>query len=103
MEEAKVVYVIYKVWTAGFLDWLASQGVSADERDAEIARLTASWPTRTATPLDPGRALGGAGRRWPDAWASGIRAYEPDRRGRGRRCYGTCPRAGAACTTGTRT
>ena len=28
MEEAKVVYVIYKVWTAGFQDWLIGQGVS---------------------------------------------------------------------------
>ena len=26
MEEAKVVYVIYKVWTKGFLDWLDTQG-----------------------------------------------------------------------------
>ena len=29
MEEAKVVYVIYDVWTKGFLDWLASKGVPA--------------------------------------------------------------------------
>ena len=26
MEEAKVVYLIYKVWTAGFLDWLGRPG-----------------------------------------------------------------------------
>ncbi len=42
MEEAKVVYLIYKVWTAGFLDWLAGQGVTEAERAAEIDRLNAA-------------------------------------------------------------
>ena len=44
MEEAKVVYLIYKVWTAGFLDWLASQGVSDAERRSESTVCRASWP-----------------------------------------------------------
>lgn len=53
MEEAKVVYVIYKVWTAGFLDWLASKGVSAEERSAEIERLARLMAYPDGTPLDP--------------------------------------------------
>jgi hypothetical protein len=75
MEEAKVVYVIYKVWTAGFLDWLAAQGVNAEERDAEIARLNALMAYPDGTPLDPparwdelGVMAGRLGNR--------IRAYE---------------------------
>lgn len=75
MEEAKVVYVIYKVWTAGFLDWLGSQGVTADEQAAEIARLQALMAYPDGTPLDPvarwdelGTMAGRLGNR--------IRAYE---------------------------
>jgi len=75
MEEAKVVYVIYKVWTAGFLDWLGGQGVTADERDAEMARLAVLMAYPDGTPLDPvtrwdelGVMAGRLGNR--------IRAYE---------------------------
>ena len=39
MEEAKVVYVIYDVWTTGFVDWLRDQGVSQADLDAELDRL----------------------------------------------------------------
>jgi hypothetical protein len=39
MEEAKVVYVVYQVWTQGFLEYLAGRGVTADECEAEVERL----------------------------------------------------------------
>lgn len=41
MEEAKVVYLIYQVWTKGFLDWLRSQRVTDAELEDEIGRLNA--------------------------------------------------------------
>ncbi len=75
MEEAKVVYVIYKVWTAGFLDWLAEQGIPEAERQAELDRLHRLMAYPDGTPLDPvarWEALGiRAGRL-----ANRIRAYE---------------------------
>ncbi len=52
MEEAKVVYLIYKVWTAGFLDWLTAQGVTDAERDAEMDRLRKLLAYPDGTPLD---------------------------------------------------
>ena len=39
MEEAKVVYVIYQVWSEGFVEHLRSRGVPGAEIDAEIDRL----------------------------------------------------------------
>jgi hypothetical protein len=54
MEEAKVVFVIYEVWTKGFLDWLAGRGVPAAEIEAEMARLSALLAYPDGTPLDPG-------------------------------------------------
>ena len=74
MEEAKVVYVIYEVWTAGFLDWLRGAGVPEGELDAEMDRLRKllAWPDGTA--LDTtGRwaALGEAAGRL----GNGIRSY----------------------------
>ena len=39
MEEAKVVYVVYNVWTPGFLQWLTGNGVPQAEIDAEVQRL----------------------------------------------------------------
>ena len=56
MEEAKVVYLIYEVWTEGFLGWLASQGVTDAERDVEIQRLSVLLAYPAGAPLDPGRA-----------------------------------------------
>lgn len=75
MEEAKVVYVIYKVWTAGFLDWLAGQGVAEAERRAELDRLARLMAYPDGSPLDPAA-------RWEalsiraGRLANGIRAYE---------------------------
>ena len=75
MEEAKVVYVIYEVWTAGFLDWLRANGVTDVELDAERHRLSAlmAWPD--GAPFDPAA-------RWSDLGAAagvlgnGIRSYQ---------------------------
>jgi hypothetical protein len=53
MEEAKVVYLIYEVWTGGFLGWLGDKGISAEERDAEIQRLSRLLAYPDGTPLDP--------------------------------------------------
>ena len=39
MEEAKVVYVVYQVWTEGWGGFLASRGVSAAELQDEVDRL----------------------------------------------------------------
>ena len=75
MEEAKVVYLIYKVWTAGFLGWLGDQGVTDVERAAEIGRLRLLMAYPDGTPLDPET-------RWSELGAlagrvsSGIRAYD---------------------------
>ena len=39
MEEAKVIHVIYAVWTDGFISFLESRGVTREDIDAEIQRL----------------------------------------------------------------
>ena len=75
MEEAKVVYVIYEVWTAGFLDWLRANGVTHVELDSERARLSAlmAWPD--GAPFDPAarwRELGAAA----GVLGNGIRGYQ---------------------------
>jgi hypothetical protein len=75
MEEAKIIYVIYRSWTAGFLDWLAGQGVGEGERDAEIQRLCRLLAFPDGTPLDPAsrwEALGTAA----GSLANGIRSYD---------------------------
>lgn len=41
MEEAKVVYVIYQVWTDGFERYLLDRGVTAEDLQQEVARLRA--------------------------------------------------------------
>jgi hypothetical protein len=53
MEEAKVVYVIYEVWTQGFLDWLSGKGVDADELATELERLKRLMAYPDGSPLDP--------------------------------------------------
>lgn len=53
MEEAKVVYLIYEVWTDGFLEYLAGRGVSDDERVAELGRLKALLAYPDGSALDP--------------------------------------------------
>ena len=78
MEEAKVVYLIYKVWTAGFLDWLTGQGVTDAERAAEIERLRRLMAYPDGTPLDPEARwaeLGGAG--GPGRRAASARTTSP--------------------------
>lgn len=74
MEEAKVVYVVYEVWTAGFLDWLRGEGVGEEDLATELDRLRAlmAWPD--GTPLDTAArwaALGEAA----GALGNGIRSY----------------------------
>ena len=53
MEEAKVVYVIYRVWTEGFLDWLRGRGVAQADLDAELERLSRLMAFPDGTPLEP--------------------------------------------------
>ena len=53
MEEAKVVYVIYDVWTKGFLEWLGTKDVPQAERDAEISRLKALLAFPDGQPYEP--------------------------------------------------
>ena len=63
MEEAKVVYLIYEIWMAGFVEWLGLQGVSDAERDAELGRLQqllALPDGRAFEPLPVWEALGAA-------------------------------------------
>jgi len=75
MEEAKVVYVIYDVWTAGFLTWLRDQGVTQDDLDAELDRLRTlmAWPD--GSPLDPVARWADLGER-AGALGNGIRSYD---------------------------
>ena len=53
MEEAKVVYLIYEVWMAGFVEWLSIQGVTDAERDAELTRLKQLVAFPDGTPFEP--------------------------------------------------
>ena len=52
MEEAKVVYVIYRTWTDGFLGWLRDQGVPEADLSTELDRLAALMAYPDGTPLD---------------------------------------------------
>jgi hypothetical protein len=74
MEEAKVVYLIYEVWTQGFLDYLESRGVSEDERTAELERLQALLAYPDGTPLDPVARWDALGER-AGRLGNRIRAY----------------------------
>jgi hypothetical protein len=53
MEEAKVVYSVYKVWLRGFLDWLEQQGVTAADRQAELDRLATLLAYPEGAPFEP--------------------------------------------------
>ena len=75
MEEAKVVYVIYKVWTAGFKDWLIEQGVTQADMDAEVERLKRLMAYPDGTPLDPEPRWEALGLR-AGRLANGIRSYD---------------------------
>lgn len=52
MEEAKVIYVIYKVWTDGFVDWLRGKGLTEEELTAEIESLSRLMAYPDGTPFD---------------------------------------------------
>lgn len=75
MEEAKVVYVIYKVWTAGFEDWLRSQGVTDAEVEAEVDRLNHLLAYPDGTPLEREPRWEALGLR-AGRLANGIRSYD---------------------------
>jgi hypothetical protein len=63
MEEAKVCYRIYDIWTAGFVAWLGLQDVPDAERDVELQRLSVllAFPDGTRfEPLPAWEALGAA-------------------------------------------
>ena len=75
MEEAKVVYVIYKVWTDGFKDWLIEQGVTQADMDAEVERLKQLMAYPDGTPLDPEPRWEALGLR-AGRLANGIRSYD---------------------------
>ncbi len=74
MEEAKVVYVIYQLWTPAFLDWLRDQGVPQAELDAEIARLASLLAYPDGTPLEPEPRWAALGER-AGRLGNGIRGY----------------------------
>jgi len=75
MEEAKVVYVVYKVWTAGFEDWLGDQGVTRADLDAEIERLSVLLAYPDGTPLERESRWDELGLR-AGRLANGIRSYD---------------------------
>lgn len=75
MEEAKVVYVIYKVWTDGFGDWLRRQGVTEPELGAELRRLKALLAYPDGTPLDMAARWESLGDR-AGRLVNGIRSYD---------------------------
>lgn len=75
MEEAKVVYVIYKVWTAGFEEWLQLQGVTAEELAAEQDRLARLMAYPDGTPLDRTTRWNAIGER-AGRLINGIRGYD---------------------------
>ena len=75
MEEAKVVYVIYKVWTEGFLGWLRGQGTTDADLDAEMTRLARLMAYPDGAPLDPVARWEALGER-AGRLANGIRSYD---------------------------
>ncbi len=75
MEEAKVVYVIYKVWTAGFEAWLIEQGVTSDDMAAEVERLNQLMAYPDGRPLEREPRWEALGLR-AGRLANGIRSYD---------------------------
>lgn len=53
MEEAKVVYVIYQVWSEGWQSYLDSKGVPAEEVAAELERLRVLLSFPDGAPFEP--------------------------------------------------
>ena len=99
MEEAKVVYVIYKVWTAGFKDWLIEQGVTQADLDAEVERLKQLMAYPDGTPLEPEPRWEALGLR-AGRLANGIRELRPHGGRRDGRARRRRARTGASSTTG---
>jgi hypothetical protein len=75
MEEAKVVYVVYRVWTTGFNEWLVAQGVSEADLAAEIDRLERLLAYPDGTPLEREPRWEALGLR-AGRLANGIRGYD---------------------------
>jgi hypothetical protein len=74
MEEAKVCFVIYTVWSEGFTEFLALRGVPAMEIEAEIDRLRRLLAFPDGEPFEPNA-------RWEELGAlagrlgNGLRGY----------------------------
>ncbi|MEO5966192.1 MAG: hypothetical protein ABIR11_12060, partial [Candidatus Limnocylindrales bacterium] len=75
MEEAKVVYVVYKVWTAGFDGWLREQGVGDAEMGSELDRLKHLLAYPDGSPLEREPRWEALGLR-AGRLANGIRSYD---------------------------
>ena len=98
MEEAKVVYVVYRVWTAGFQDWLLEQGVARADLDGELARLATLLAFPDGTPLEREPRWEALGER-AGGWRTGSAATTC--RSRRRSTSSTASkRTGASSTTG---
>jgi hypothetical protein len=54
MEEAKVVFVIYTVWTEGFETWLLARGVPQQQLKSETERLARLLSFPAGEAFDPG-------------------------------------------------
>jgi hypothetical protein len=75
MEEAKVVYVIYNVWTAGFVAWLEAQGIAKEALDAELRRLRELLAYPDGRPLEEKPRWDAMGVR-AGRLANGVRSYD---------------------------
>ena len=75
MEEAKIVYVIYQVWTDGFLTYLRAQGVGKDELEAELTRLRTLLAFPDGQPFEPVPRWDALGMK-AGLLANRLRAYE---------------------------
>jgi hypothetical protein len=53
MEEAKVCHLVYTTWVEGFEQWLAAEGVGAEELAAERGRLDARLAFEDGAPFEP--------------------------------------------------
>lgn len=80
VEEAKVCFRIYDVWFDGFLDWLRTAGVTAPEREAELARLRLLLAFPDGTPFEPVPAWEAVGRA-AGRLAAGLRIGRADAAG----------------------
>jgi hypothetical protein len=75
MEEAKVVYVIYSVWTDGFREWLLKEGVSEAELADETDRLERLLAFPDGAPYDPRPRWEALGRKAGEL-GNMLRAFE---------------------------